>query len=73
MIDTWIKLVAQLHCVMHGFCSGRGTGTAIMELKLAQELVSVDQDPLLLVFLDLRNSYYNLEWGRLLQTLGGCG
>ena len=44
-----------------------------MELKLAQELVSVDQDPLLLVFLDLRKFYYNIDQGRLIKTLEGYG
>ena len=40
-----------------------------MELKLSQELVSVDQDPVYLVFLDLRKAYYNLDSGRILKTL----
>ena len=30
---------------------------AIMELKLAQELASIDQDPIFLLFLDLRKAY----------------
>ena len=45
-------------------------GTAILDLKLAQELASVDQDALFLVFLDIRKSYNNLNCGRLLQALG---
>ena len=56
VIDTCIKTVVQFHDVLHRFCAERGTGTIIMELKLAQELVSVDQDPLFLVFLDLRKA-----------------
>ena len=56
MIDTHIKKVVQLHYVLHGFHAGRGAGTTIMELKLAQELASVNQDPLLLVFLDLNKA-----------------
>ena len=46
-------------------------GTARMELKLAQELASLDQYPLLLVFLDLSKAYDNLDQGRPLQTLAG--
>ena len=42
-----------------------------MELKLAQELASVNQDPILLVSLDLGKAYDNLDRGRLLQTLEG--
>ena len=44
-----------------------------MEFKLDQEFESVDQDPLLLVLLDLRKVYINLDWGRLLQTIEGYG
>ena len=50
-----------------------GAGNSIMEIKIAQELSSVDQDPLLLLFLQLRKAYTNLEQGKLLQTLKGYG
>ena len=36
VIDTRIMSVVQLYGVLHGFCAGRGTGTAVMELKLEQ-------------------------------------
>ena len=73
VIDTQIKSVVQLHYVLHGFCTGRGIGTAIMDLRLAQELENVYHDPIFLVFLDLRKLYDNLDRGRLLQTLEGYG
>ena len=73
VIDTRIKVVVQFHDVLHRFRACRGRGAAIMELKLAQELVSVDQDPLFLVFLDLKKSHDNLYRGRILQTLAGYG
>lgn len=44
-----------------------------MEINISQELESVDQDPLFLVFLDLRKIYENMDHGRLLQTLAGYG
>ena len=50
-----------------------GGGAAIMELKLAQELASMDQDPLFPLFLDLRKAYKDLERGRLPQKLAGYG
>ena len=71
LIDTQIKTVVQFHDVLHGFCAGRGAGTAIMELKLVQELASVDQDTLFLLLLELRKAYYNLYRGVLMQTLVG--
>ena len=73
VIDTRIKKAVTFHDVLHGFHIGRGMGTSIMELKLAQDLASVDQDPIFLVFLDLRKSYDNLYHGYLLQTLDGYG
>ena len=73
MIETCNNSVVQLHNVLHSFCAGRETGTDIMELKLPQELASVDQDPLLLVFLDLRKAYNNIYRGRLLQNLEDYG
>ena len=54
--DIQIKSVVQFHDVFHGFCACRGTRTNIMELKVLQELEIVDQDPLLLLFLDLRKA-----------------
>ena len=56
IIGTCIKKVMTFHDVLHVFCIGRGMGTSIVELKRAQELASVDQDPIFLVFLDLRKS-----------------
>ena len=64
IIDKYIKKSVKFYDVIHG-C------TAIKELKLAQKLANVDQDPLFLVFLDLINVYYNLDHGRLFKTLDG--
>ena len=44
-------------------------GTVILELKLAQELSRVNQDPLFLVFMDLHKAYYNMDQGRIMKTL----
>ena len=52
IIETLLRESVRLHDVLHSFCSGRGTGTSILEPKLAQELTRVDQDPLFLVLLD---------------------
>ena len=49
IIDTHINMAVMFHDVRHGFCACRGTGAAIIELKMAQELASIDQDPLFLV------------------------
>ena len=48
-------------------------GVAITELNMAQELASIDQDLLFLVFLDIWKAYNALDCGRLLKTLVGYG
>ena len=73
VIDTWIKTLLQFHDVLHGFHGRKGAGTAIMELKLAQELASMDQDPLFLICLNLMKAYNNPYHVRLLQMLAGYG
>ena len=45
VIDNQIKSVVQFYNVLHGFYAGRGTGTAIVELKISQDLLSMYQYP----------------------------
>ena len=73
VIDTHILKVVQFHGFLHGFFAGRGAGTAIMELKLAQELENVDQSPHFMLFLYIIHAYNNLDRGRILNTLEGYG
>ena len=73
VIDARNKKVIQFHDFLHGFCAGSEAGTTIMEIKIAQELASVDQDPLFLLSLGLSKDYDNLDCGQLLQTLAGYG
>ena len=44
-------------------------GMVILELNLSQELDIMDQDPLFLVFLDLRKAYATVEHVRLLTMM----
>ena len=71
IIDTQIKAVVTLHDVLNGFHDNKITGTTIMDIKMAQELASIEQDPLLLVILDLKKTYDTLDCGRILHTLEG--
>ena len=45
LIDTYLRASLQMQDVFHGFRARIGMGTSIMELKLAQELAIIDQDP----------------------------
>ena len=73
VIDTRIKTVVQCNDVLYGFCKRRGMGTAIMEIKLAQELASVYQYALFLKLIYIKKAYNNLDCGWLLQILAGYG
>ena len=44
-----------------------------MKLKFAQQIASIDQYPIFLVYLYLRNSYDTVKRERLLITLEGYG
>ena len=61
LIDTCLQASLYMHNFLHRFRDGRGTGTDIMELKLAQELARIYQSLILLVFLDLRKAYDAVE------------
>ena len=69
LIDTVLISSLKFHDVLHGFQTRRGTGTAIMEKKLAQELDNIDHEPLFLFFLDLQKAYNTVNRDRLIQTL----
>ena len=69
LIETGLSASLQLHGVFHGFRDGIGTGTDIIELNLAQEISSIDQGTLFLVFLYLRKAYDTMDGERLLITL----
>ena len=73
LINTRLRASLHIHDVLHGFRYGRGTGTDIMELKLSQELARIDQDPLFLVFMDLRKVYNTVDRDHLLITLEEYG
>ena len=48
--------VIEFHDCLHGFLSGRGTGTATTEVKLTQQLAYLEQVPLFGVFIDLKKA-----------------
>ena len=73
LIDTHIRASLQFHDGLHRLRAVRGTGTSIMELNIPQELSSEYHDPLLLVFVDLRNAYDTVDRYRLIHTLEGYG
>ena len=71
IIDTRIPVSIHFHDVTRRFWYVRGTETAIMELKIAQELTRMDHKILFLIFLELSKAYNNVDRGRLIWTLEG--
>ncbi len=63
----------KLHDCLHGGLPQRGTGMAIMEAKLQQQLAWAEQEPLYQIYLDLWKAYDALDWGRCLEILAGYG
>jgi exonuclease III len=73
IIDTRVKKAVRFHDSLHGFTLNRGTGTAMIEAKLQQELANIRQQPLFQVFLDLKKAYDSLDRDRALNTLRNYG
>ena len=71
----YLRLTASItfHDFLHGFRAGRGTGTAILEAKLLQQLAALREEVLYVIFLDLHKSYGALDRPRCLEILEGYG
>ena len=61
----------ELHESLHGCRNGRGTGTAIIEAKLAQQLAHLEQRPLFGIFLDLKNAFDAMDRERYRLVIEG--
>ena len=73
IMDTRLTAAVQLQEFLHGFTARRGTSTATIQAKLAQELASVERDPLFLIFLDLRKAHDTIDRERALLTFEEYG
>jgi hypothetical protein len=60
-----------LHEALHRCWNRRGTGTAILEAKLAQQLAYLEQEPFYGVFLDLKKAFNAMDRERCLLILEG--
>ena len=59
-------MVIQLHDTLHGFHTGRGTGTVSLIVKLLQHLMAMREEVLYKIFLDLHKAYGALDCSRCL-------
>jgi hypothetical protein len=73
VINVRLQSSITLHDSLHGFRAKRGTGTAIFEAKLFQQLAKIAQVSIFEVFLDLKKAYDMVDRGRLLVILQQYG
>jgi hypothetical protein len=72
VIDKWLEAIA-LHDSLHGCRNERGTGTAVIEVKLSQQLSHIEQTPFYGVFIDLKKAFDAMDRERCLLLLEGHG
>jgi len=65
--------VIEIHDCLHGSVKGRGTGTAILECKLVQQLAYIEQAPLYEIFIDLKKAFDAMDRERCLDILQAYG
>jgi hypothetical protein len=71
-MDTQLNRI-HLRESLHSCCDGRGTGMAVMEAKLAQQLAHLEQVPFYGVFLDLKKVFDSVDCKCCLLILRGYG
>jgi len=68
VIDKRLEAIT-LHDSLHGCRTGRGTGTAVIEAKLTQQLAHIEQTPFYGVFINLKKAFDAMDWERCLLIL----
>jgi hypothetical protein len=60
VMDKQLEAIV-LHDSLHGCCNGRGTGTAVIEAKLTQQLAHIEQTPFYGVFINLKKAFNAMD------------
>jgi hypothetical protein len=72
VMDKPLEAIA-LHDSLHGCRNRRGTGAAVIEAKLAQQLAHIEQTPFYGVFINLKKAFDAMDQERCLLILEGHG
>ena len=73
IVNSWLRISIVLHDALHGFQKGRGTGTAIVEAKMEQNIAGIVHEPLFQVFIDFWKAYNSLDRERCMEILRDYG
>ena len=73
ILNIWFTASITFHDFLHIFRAGSGTGTTTLETKLLQQLVSLREEVLYMIFLELHKAYDALDRSRCLEILEGYG
>ncbi len=74
IVASRLSNAVKFHDALHGFLSGRRTGTVITQVKLRmQHTRNCGVGNLYMIFLDLKKAYYSLDRDRTLSILKGYG
>ena len=73
VVNWWIGAVVKFHDVLQGFRAGRGTGAASLEANILQQIMSMREEVLYEVLLNLWKFYDALYRERCMDILVGFG
>ena len=68
---SWRLKFIDFHNCLHGGLEHRGAGTAIIEVKLAQQLVYLEQEAFYSFFLDLKKAFDSIDREQVILLLEG--
>ena len=73
ILNSGLQRFIVINDVLQGFRQGRGTGTAITEAKLEEQLAGIFHVPFFQVFINVRKFYDSLDRGICMEILRGYG
>ena len=73
ILNCHLTATITFHKFLHGFRAGRGTGMAILKVKLIHQLEALREEVLYVISMDSQKGYDALERSRCLEILVGYG